>query len=289
MTDTILLVGHGSRDQNGNREVELFAQQWREQHPDWRIDLCFIEFADVLLDEGLAKASANSERVIVVPLILNAAGHVKVEIPHHIAKARAQFPQCQFVYVPHLGACDEMLAILRRRLSSGMAALDTPDPFSTGVILLGRGSSDRKANGEVAKMARWLHEVSLARNSRHELIDIAFTGITYPRLERVVQRQLQQGMMQIIILPYYLFTGTLIERIKRQSQALQKQYPQIRFHTADYLGFEREIFQLLDERVRDAKAGLHDISPYDAAHHDHDHDHDHDHSHGHHHHAHHQH
>ena len=49
-----------------------------------------------------------------------------------------------------------------------------PDLVTTSVILLGRGSSDRMANGDVARMARWLFEVS-----EHELVDIAFTGITH--------------------------------------------------------------------------------------------------------------
>jgi sirohydrochlorin cobaltochelatase len=59
-----------------------------------------------------------------------------------------------------------------------------PDPQTTGVILLGRGSSDAGANGELAKMARWLFE-----DNDHELVDLAFTGVTWPRLETVVQRQ----------------------------------------------------------------------------------------------------
>src|SRR6478736_8070033 len=134
MTDTILLVGHGSRDINGNIEIEKFTQQWRARQPALRIELCFIEFADILLDDGLALAANNSQRVIVIPLILNAAGHVKIEIPAHIAKARAKFPQCEFVYTPHLGACEEILAILKRHLDSSMSALDMPDPSSTGII-----------------------------------------------------------------------------------------------------------------------------------------------------------
>jgi sirohydrochlorin cobaltochelatase len=59
-----------------------------------------------------------------------------------------------------------------------------PDPQTTGVILLGRGSSDAGANGELAKMARWIFE-----DNDHELVDLAFTGVTWPRLETVVQRQ----------------------------------------------------------------------------------------------------
>ena len=44
MNDTaILLVGHGSRNRDGNAEILHFAAQWRERHPAWRIETCFIE------------------------------------------------------------------------------------------------------------------------------------------------------------------------------------------------------------------------------------------------------
>lgn len=274
MKDTILLVGHGSRDPAGNDEIEEFARRWRARQPHWTIEVCFIEFAEVLVDGGLARAARGARRVIVVPLILNAAGHVKMEIPEHIEAARMRYPQTEFIYVPHLGACDPILAVLKRRLTHAMRELDMPDPKTTGVILLGRGSSDRMANGEVAKMARWLLE-----SSEHELVDIAFTGITHPRLERVVQRQAQLGMTQLVVLPYYLFTGTLVERIKRQVEHLRLQYPHIRFARGAYFGFEEEIFALLEQRV--AEAG-HDLGrmPCDGCKfreiaHDHGHAHDH--------------
>lgn len=247
MDGTILLVGHGSREPAGNMEIEAFARRWRGRRPDWNIETCFIEFADVSVAEGLDRAAAGAGRVIVLPLILNAAGHVKMEIPEHIEAARVRHPGNEFVYAPHLGACDPILAILKRRLHQAMRELDMPDPITTGVILLGRGSSDRMANGEVAKMARWLLE-----EGDHELVDIAFTGITHPRLERVVQRQARLGIGQIAVLPYYLFTGTLIERIKRQVENLKSQYPHVRFARGDYFGFEEEIIGLLEQRVWDA-------------------------------------
>ena len=250
MNTTILLVGHGSRNAAGNEEILEFARRWAAAHPQWRIETCFIEFAEVLLDEGLDRAARASRRVIVVPLILNAAGHVKMEIPHHIEQARGRHPEVEFVYARHLGANEKILAILKRRLRSAMGALDHPDPRTTGVILLGRGASDRAANGEVAKMARWLFE-----EGDHDLVDVAFTGITHPRLEAVVQRQARLGMTQIAVLPYYLFTGTLIERIRRQVARLERQYPHIAFACADYFGFEEEIFALLDARVREAAGG----------------------------------
>ncbi|MBS3964383.1 MAG: sirohydrochlorin chelatase [Methylomonas sp.] len=246
-TTSILLVGHGSRNQAGNDEIRFFQQQWQAMQPDWRIELCYIELADVLLDEGLSRAAQNAGRVIVVPLIISAAGHVKMEIPEHIGAARQKFPGVEFIYAPHLGSNETLLAILQKQLKSALKTLAMPDPKTTGVIILGRGSSDKVANGELAKLARWLYEAS-----EHELIDIAFTGITHPRLEAMVQRQVRLGMTQIVVLPYYLFTGLLIERIATQMQRLQSQYPRIAFASGRYFGFDPAIFDLLNRRVTQA-------------------------------------
>ena len=68
----------------------------------------------------------------------------------------------------------------------------------------------------MARMARWLYE----NEPGHELVDLAFTGVTWPRLERVAQRQARLGMGQIVVLPSYLFTNVLMQRIQRQVQHL---------------------------------------------------------------------
>ena len=100
----ILLIGHGSRDPEGNPQIEKFAKQWQESQPDWQIELCFIEFADIEIDQGLANAAAKGDRVIIVPLVLNAAGHVRAEIPHHIEHAKTRHPDTTFVYTPPITA-----------------------------------------------------------------------------------------------------------------------------------------------------------------------------------------
>jgi len=248
MKDTILLVGHGSREQRGNDEIDAFAAEWRKRRPDDRIEVCFIEFADITLDAGLSNAAKDSKRVIVVPLILGAAGHVKMEIPHHIAHAREHHPEVEFIMAKHLGAGTKVLQALKSELAKAMLALDAPDAKNTGVVLLARGSSDKVANGEIAKMARWLFE-----ETGHEMVDLAFTGITYPKVETVVQRQVACGMKQVVVLPYYLYTGVLIERISRQLTRLTQQYPTTSFGLAKYIGFSDSVYELLDERVAEAQ------------------------------------
>ena len=249
MNATVLLIGHGSRKTAGNEEILRFAETWRMRHPDWRIEVCFIEHADVLMDAGLDNAAANSRRVIVVPLILNAAGHVKMEIPEAVDAARARHPGVEFICTPHLGMGREIYGILRQRIDHLLRDMAVPDPRTTGIILLGRGSSDAGANGEIAKMARWLFE-----DMQHDLVDIAFTGITLPRLETVVQRQVKLGMTPIVIQPVYLFNGVLIERIQQQVARLRQCYPHIAFALGGYFGFDEGIYTIADTRVRDHAA-----------------------------------
>lgn len=256
MNDTAcLLVGHGSRNREGNAQILHFAAQWSARHPGRRIETCFIEHADVLLDEGLDRAAAGARRVLAIPFILNAAGHVKMELPAALARARARHAGVDFACTRHLGMGREMFGVLAGRLAQLMKQLDMPDPRTTGVILLGRGSSDRGANGELAKMARWLFE-----DGDHDLIDLAFTGVTWPRLETVVQRQVRLGTTQIAIVPVYLFTGVLIERIRAQVVRLERQYPQIAFALGSPFGFDPAIFALLDHRVAECELATGDAA-----------------------------
>jgi sirohydrochlorin cobaltochelatase len=246
MRDTsLLLVGHGSRSHGGNAETRQFAEQWQARHPEWHILTCFIEWDALLLDAGLDLAARESRRVLVLPFILNAAGHVKMEIPAAIDAARVRHPAVTFECAPHLGMGREVLAVLQGRLEGLMAELAVPDPRTTGVILLGRGSSDAGANGELARMARWVFE-----DNDHDLVDLAFTGITWPRLETVVQRQARLGMTQILIVPVYLFAGRLTERIAVQVARLRGQYPGVAFALGGHFGFEEGIFNLLDARAQ---------------------------------------
>lgn len=244
MSTTILLVSRGSDDEEGNQEVMVFLEHWRKMNPQSSFELCFIEFADVLLEEGLENAAKKAKRVIVVPLLLNAEERVKTSISAGLAEVRQQYPEVEFSMLDHGVAAEVMLKILKRSLQKVLINMLVPDPKTTGVILLGEGTLDRVANSEIAKLARWLFE-----ETEHELIDIAFTDIAYPRLESVVQRQVKLGMTQIAILPYYLFTDTLIKRMGKQLERLQVQYPQISLGLGHYLGFEQDIYDDLDQKV----------------------------------------
>lgn len=254
--EAVLLVAHGARDpgEEGNREVEEMAELWRTRHPEVAVHVCWIEHAPVLLDEGLDRAAGSlgdrDGRLLVLPLILNAASHVKSDIPQAIAAARGRHPGVEFRYGYHLGTADQLLKALRQRLHQAMVELAMPDPRTTGVVLLARGASDIEATGEVAKMAHWVYETT-----GHDLVLHAFTDVSFPRLEQVVQRLDRLGASQVIVLPYYLFTGRLIKRIERQVERLGTQYPNRVILQANYIGAHEQLLDLLDLRLQQCRDG----------------------------------
>ncbi len=244
MSTTILLVGRGSSDKDSLKEAEMFLQHWRNMNPKTRFELCFIEFGDVLLEQGMNHAAIGAKRVIIVPLMLKLDDQVKEALSLDLVKARHQNPKVMFYVLKHLEPNDVMLNILKRSLNNVLENMLAPDPKTTGVILVGKGATDKVANSEIAKLSRWMFE-----ETEHDLIDVAFTETAYPRLESVVQRQVKLGMTQIAILPYYLFTDTMVKRLGQQVERLQVQYPHITLGLGHYLGFEQEIYDLLDQKV----------------------------------------
>lgn len=249
ITNIVLLIAHGSRKAEGNLETEKFAKLWQQSHPNWHIDLCFIEYAPVLIKQGLENVCASAQKhnlktINIIPLILNAAGHVKMEIPAEIAEISKLYTDINFVLCKNLGMGEEIFNVVNAELFKLNQSLAMPDPQTSSAIILGRGSSDSAANGEVAKLARWLFE-----NNNFTMVDIAFTSVTFPRLETIVQRHIRLGVMQILIQPLYLFNGVLLDRIKLQFERLKQQYPNIAFALGERFCFQPQIFKLLDRKV----------------------------------------
>jgi (2Fe-2S) ferredoxin len=58
-----------------------------------------------------------------------------------------------------------------------------------------------------------------------------------------------------VVVPYLLFAGRLVTKLREQVDAFSKRYPWIRAELAPHLGDDPRLFALLDERVRQALEG----------------------------------
>ena len=118
------------------------------------------------------------------------------------------------------------------------------------MLLIGRGSSDPDANGDLHKIARYLWEGSGWKD-----VQVCFSGITSPRFEEGVSRCSALGATRIVMIPYFLFTGILLKRLQRQSEEMRPRFPGIDWGFAPELGHEDEILDIVQARLLEAEAG----------------------------------
>src|SRR5262249_2603825 len=148
----VVLVGHGSRDGGANAEFEAVADAYRAARPDFDVGVGYIELARPLLAEALEKAARTSNHVVVVPLLLFAAGHVKNDLPLAVSDLRLGFPGVRFDVAPALGVHAALAELAYARAASAVPA-DEALRRRTLLLVVGRGSSDPDANGDFCKMA----------------------------------------------------------------------------------------------------------------------------------------
>ncbi len=199
--NAILLVGHGSRDPEGNRELLEFAQAVADRVPDMCVETCFLELTRPSIAEGVqACVEQGATRVVLVPIILFAAGHAKIDIPMAIDRAKAKYPQVEFVYGRPIGVHEKIVSILQSRLKEARpvavpAGMDSAVEASaevtdeeTAVLVLGRGSSDPDANSDFFKITRMLWE-----KLPYTWVESSFIGVTQPSFPDGLERCLRLG------------------------------------------------------------------------------------------------
>jgi sirohydrochlorin cobaltochelatase len=266
MKDIILLVGHGSRDDEGADEFREFAAKVqaviRDQKPDFLeaihfhsgeqvVKPCFLELADPPILDTIDHCVAEGvRRILVMPLFLVPAGHMKTDVPSSINLSRIRYPQVEFIYGPHLGIDPRILSILEERLDEVEASVPSRSRKETAVLLVGRGSRDPDANGDVYKVARLLWE-----GRGFGWVETCFVGITSPRVPEGIQRCVRLGARRIIVLPYFLFTGILVQRIYRQAEAERKRFPAVEILWGKHLGGHPNILEVLLQRIQEALNG----------------------------------
>jgi len=281
----VLFVGHGSRESKGNEQVIMMVENIKKQlEKDLLIETCFLELAAPDMDTGIARCvEQGATSVAVIPMMLFAASHSKLHIPFAIDEAKKKYPNVRFTYGRPIGIHEDMLAICQARLEEVMP-IQSFESEGAAVVLLGRGSSDPDANSDLYKLSRLLSEKLAIRQ-----IEPAYVAVTYPSLEERVKAFVALGAKKVIVLPYLLFTGVLINRLEKEMADLQELYPTIELSLASYLGFHRNLEKVFMERMEEALTDtvkmncdtcqfrLKAIEGIDLHHHHHHHDHNHDH------------
>ncbi len=306
----ILVVGHGTRSTAGLTEFYQLADHLKRRFPERLCTTGFLEFAKPTIADGLDTLIAQgARRITAVPGMLMAAGHAKNDIPSELNEYMARHPGVTITYGTELGVHAKMLRAAADRVQAAEAAFGPGySRKETLLMVVGRGASDSDANSNICKITRLLWE-----GLGFGWAETCYSGVSYPLVPDGLDMAHRLGFKQVIVFPYFLFTGRLVDRIYDAVDTYAHAHPQVKVVKASYLNDHPLVLEAFEEKLHDAEAGTgnmncqmcqyreqivgyenrqgqaqvghhHHVRGIGTDAHPHSHDHDHTHDHGHHHH-----
>jgi len=247
-----MVCGHGSRDTGAVEEFQAVAEGLKERLPQYETDWGFLEFATPVIRTGLDALRAKGIRkVLAVPGMLFAAGHAKNDIPSVLNAYQTQNPELEISYARELGIDLKLIRAAGERVEDALQkAGDGVSREDTLLVVVGRGASDPDANSNVAKVTRMLWEgLGLG------WAETAYSGVTFPLVEPGLEHATRLGYKRIVVFPYFLFTGILVQRIYHYTDIVAAKHPEIEFIKASYLNDHPLVLDAFSERVEEIRNG----------------------------------
>ncbi len=248
----IMICGHGSRDGGATVEFNSMVKILTKRLPQYDVDSGFLEFARPVIRTGLeALARRGAKRIICIPSMLFAAGHVKNDLPSEFNNFAADNPGIEVIYARDLGVEAKLLAAAKERIEE--AERNAGSDISrddTLLMVVGRGTNDPDANSSVSKVARMLWE-----GMGMGWAEVSYSGVAYPLVDAGMARAAKLGFKRIIVFPYFLFTGILVRRIYTWVDEAVAANPDIEIIKAGYINDHPFLVDCFVERIEEVFTG----------------------------------
>jgi sirohydrochlorin cobaltochelatase len=229
----LILVGHGTRDERGLSEFRCVAQQVANLADEFLVESCCLELAMPDVPTAVRRlVERGARRLIVAPLMLFAAGHVKRDIPRAVQQAlvketsndaffafrRAQSEgwapstsnEFAIKYLPALECDLRILQLSEQRFNEALAGNPEIDPADTLLLLVARGSSSPEATA----MAHHFAELR-AQSASAARVEACFVAKAQPSLESALAQASRSRFSRIVFQPHLLFAGQVLEEVKQ--------------------------------------------------------------------------
>ena len=185
--------------------------------------------------------------------MLFAAMHAKNDIPS-VLNEYARKHGVDVRYGRELGVDPRMIRAAADRIGDAETAANAESGevarHDTCLVVIGRGASDPDANSNVSKVARLLWE-----GMGFGWCEVGYSGVTFPLVEPCLEQVAKLGFKRVIVFPYFLFTGILIDRIYGFADLVAKANPGIHWVNAGYLNDHPGVLETFAERAREILDG----------------------------------
>ena len=247
----VLICGHGSRNRLAVEEFAQMVEALRPKLAPMPVEHGYLEFARPILRDGLESLRQQGvTRVLAIPAMLFAAGHAKNDIPSVLNTFTAE-TGLPIDYGRELGVDRLMVAAAGARVRECLESNPSPVPLAeTLLVVVGRGSSDPDANSNVAKVTRMLVE-----GFGFGWGETVYSGVTFPLVEPGLRQLVKLGFHRIVVVPYFLFSGVLVSRIRQHTERVAADHPEVDFLSAGYLGQHPLVVDTFKERVEEVLRG----------------------------------
>ncbi|MGW5266078.1 sirohydrochlorin chelatase [Microbispora sp. NPDC004025] len=264
MKPPLLLIGHGTHDETGVAEFGRFVHRLRCRLDGLPAEVSggFITNARPPLGDSIASLVARGHHhLIAVPLSLTGDRRALGDIPGTMALEQERHPTLEYDLGRPLGPDPRVLKLLAERLADARAEMprfvsDEPPaeiaPGETAVVLVGHGSTDPAVNAEVHRVSRLFWETHAADLLT---VETAYVSHTRPGVPGGLERCRRLGAKRVIVLPYVLFAGAVLERIWAQALAYGANHEGLDIRCAEVIGDCEGLADVVIERYEEALAG----------------------------------
>lgn len=235
---TVFVCSHGSSDERARLGFAALVERFRH-FSTFRVASGTLEFSERLLDEQIASQVLVSHRFVLLPLFLAPGIHVREDLRAALERARQHFPLVNFSQTPTLGEHERMECLLS---DQGRQWLSGPDEQSA-VVLLAHGSAREEANQLVQDIADDVWE-----NLGGPLVTTAFWKVG-PSLRKTLRELSLQSIRRVVIMPYFLFRGSITDRIEHEITRLANEFPKLELHLSDVMGTDDRLLALMQDLV----------------------------------------
>ena len=249
-----MICGHGSRSKTAEQEFGLLAQGLKRRFPKIPVEYGFLEYSAPNIHMGLDKLRhAGVDHIVAVPGMLFAATHAKNDIPSVLTTYQEKHKKLKVSYGRELALHPEMIAAFEARILQALCKnhVHPGDLYDTMLVVVGRGTSDTLANAEAAKLTRIVTE-----NLGFGWSETVYSGVTFPSVGQGLEMALKLGYNTVVVAPYFLFSGRLIDRIYKYVDKVAASKPKVEFFKAHYLADQSHVINTFVERIEEARLGM---------------------------------
>ncbi|PLR94871.1 sirohydrochlorin chelatase [Bacillus sp. T33-2] len=211
----ILYIGHGTRSKLGAAEAKSFMQRVIKRIDVPIQEVSFLELTEPPIEEGFQRCvDRGATEITVVPLFLLAAGHIKEDIPNVLREIGAKHPHVRVRMQNPFGVQAQILDAIVEIIRESAGEVTSRD----ALLIVGRGSSDPGIHAAFGEIADGIRDRLALKN-----VSVCYLAAAVPTLKQGLDTISQQGANRMIVLPYLLFSGLLLNEVKLNVRSRQKQ------------------------------------------------------------------